>query len=389
MRRLLRFGKKALKEPRFARWVLHRNIVVNYNDKFGRNRGKKIAGLSEPWTFASTAVDRHIRDSWISDEPEQAIIVELPEPIGRRHTAYYGQRWVYHLSNVVFDPMWEVVTANQHILIESIRASNFSSRVAAAFLARNRIMRRSRKANQKIDYPVTSLPIGDSEIFGHFLLNGLPKILRSQRYSQERLTVLLPPGCAPFVKAALFEADINFLEVFKPVKCASYFLAASSYESTEDIYLSDIECLRKTYLKKTISPTREKHKVYATRLGSARGRIGDYEEKLCDKMMSMGFVIFKPGLMTFTEEIEFFQQTSVLVAPTGSGFFNFVWMDSGSLVIELGTPEIYVATDSEVATQKANHVYRYLNISDFDGSPDDKHVRICQSVAEFLQDHAM
>lgn len=389
MRRLLHLGKKAIKEPQFARWVLHRNIVVNYNDKFGRNRGKKIAGLSEPWTFASTAIDRHIVNAWISDEPEQTIIVDLPKPLGRRHTAYYGQRWVYHLSNVVFDPMWEVVTANQHILIESIRASNFSSRVAAAFLARKRIIRRSTKAKQKIDYPVTSLPIGDSEIFGHFLLNGLPKILRSQRYSEERLTVLLPPGCAPFVKAALSEANVKFLEIFKPVRCDSFFLAASSYESTEDIYHSDIESLRETYLKKTVSPTKQKYKVYATRLGSARGRIGDYEEKLCEKLKSMGFVIFKPGLMTFTEEIEFFQQASVLIAPTGSGFFNFIWMDPGSLVVELGTPEIYVATDSEVSTRKLNHIYKYLDISDLDSSPNDKHLRICHSVTEFLQDHSI
>jgi hypothetical protein len=222
--------------------------VGHYNEKLGHNHGNKNAALNEPWTFASTQVDKHIRNSWVTDQPEPTIIVKLPKPDNRLHTAYYGQRWVYRLSDVVFDPMWEIVTANNHILIESIRASNFSSRAAAAFLSRKRILRRSQRARKEIEVAVTSLPIGDSEIFGHFLLNALPKILRCQEKSEETITVLLPPGSAPFIKDALVTANILYLEVFTPIRCKNYYLAASSYESTEDIYLSDIEKLRKTYL---------------------------------------------------------------------------------------------------------------------------------------------
>lgn len=387
MHRIFRYIAKACQNPQHARWVIHRNVLSIYNENLGRNQGNKIAGLSEPWTFASTGVNKHIRNSWISDQPEPTIIVQLPKPDNRLHTAYYGQRWVYQLSDVVFDPMWEVVIANNHILIESIRASNFSARVAAAFLARKGILRRSRKAKRTIDFPVTSLPIGDSEIFGHFLLNALPKILRCQAKTENAITVLLPPGCAPFVKTALSIADILYLEVYTPIRCENYFLAASSYETTEDIYLSDIENLRKTYLKGALTPKRNGYKVYATRLGSARGRVGEYEERLCREMESIGFIIFRPGDRTFMEEVEFFHSASVLVAPTGSGFFNFIWMDPGSLVVELGSPDIYVAIDSEVSTIKMNHIYKYLDISVFDDNPSEKYLKVLHSVEEIVKSY--
>ena len=387
MKKALRYILKSFQNPKYARWVLHRNIVSNYNEKLGHNHGNKNAALNEPWTFASTHVDKHIRNSWITDQPEPTIIVKLPKPDNRLHTAYYGQRWVYKLSDVVFDPMWEIVTANNHILIESIRASNFSSRAAAAFLSRKRILRRSQRARREIEVAVTSLPIGDSEIFGHFLLNALPKILRCQEKSEETITVLLPPGSAPFVKDALTTANILYSEVFTPIRCKNYFLAASSYESTEDIYLSDIERLRKTYLVNNINPTTGKYKVYATRLGSARGRIGEYEEKLCRELESIGFIIFRPGGRTFLEEVEFFRSASVLIAPTGSGFFNFIWMDTGSLIVEMGKPEIYVATDSEVSTVKMGHVYRYLNISAFHDDHPDKHLKIFQMIREAVESY--
>jgi hypothetical protein len=351
--------------------------VGHYNEKLGHNHGNKNAALNEPWTFASTQVDKHIRNSWVTDQPEPTIIVKL-------HTAYYGQRWVYRLSDVVFDPMWEIVTANNHILIESIRASNFSSRAAAAFLSRKRILRRSQRARKEIEVAVTSLPIGDSEIFGHFLLNALPKILRCQEKSEETITVLLPPGSAPFIKDALVTANILYLEVFTPIRCKNYYLAASSYESTEDIYLSDIEKLRKTYLVNNPNPLLNKYKVYATRLGSARGRIGEYEEKLCRELESIGFIIFRPGERTFLEEVEFFRSASVLIAPTGSGFFNFIWMDPGSLVVEMGSPEIYVATDSEVSTIKMGHVYKYLNISEFHDDNPEKYLKVFQMIKEVV-----
>ena len=385
MKRAFRYILKSFQNPKYARWVLHRNIVINYNDKLGPNRGNKNAALNEPWTFASTHVDKHIRNSWITDQPEPTIIVKLPKPDNRLHTAYYGQRWVYKLSDVVFDPMWEIVTANNHILIESIRASNFNSRAAAAFLSRKRILRRSKRARKEIEVAVTSLPIGDSEIFGHFLLNALPKILRCQEKSEETITVLLPPGSAPFVKDALTTADILYTEVFTPILCKNYYLAASSYESTEDIYLSDIEKLRKTYLVNNPNPLTGKYKVYATRLGSARGRIGEYEEKLCRELESIGFIIFRPGGRTFLEEAEFFRSASVLIAPTGSGVFNFIWMDPGSLVVEMGSPEIYVATDSEVSTIKMGHVYKYLNISEFQDDHPDKHLKVFQMIREAVE----
>ena len=382
MQRVLRYILKSFQNPKYARWVLHRNIVGYYNEKLGHNHGNKNAALNEPWTFASTQVDKHIRNSWVTDQPEPTIIVKLPKPDNRLHTAYYGQRWVYRLSDVVFDPMWEIVTANNHILIESIRASNFSSRAAAAFLSRKRILRRSQRARKEIEVAVTSLPIGDSEIFGHFLLNALPKILRCQEKSEETITVLLPPGSAPFIKDALVTANILYLEVFTPIRCKNYYLAASSYESTEDIYLSDIEKLRKTYLVNNPNPLINKYKVYATRLGSARGRIGEYEEKLCRELESIGFVIFRPGERTFLEEAEFFRSASVLIAPTGSGFFNFIWMDPGSLVVEMGSPEIYVATDSEVSTIKMGHVYKYLNISEFHDDNPEKYLKVFQMIKE-------
>jgi hypothetical protein len=384
MQRVLRYILKSFQNPKYARWVLHRNIVGHYNEKLGHNHGNKNAALNEPWTFASTQVDKHIRNSWVTDQPEPTIIVKLPKPDNRLHTAYYGQRWVYRLSDVVFDPMWEIVTANNHILIESIRASNFSSRAAAAFLSRKRILRRSQRARKEIEVAVTSLPIGDSEIFGHFLLNALPKILRCQEKSEETITVLLPPGSAPFIKDALVTANILYLEVFTPIRCKNYYLAASSYESTEDIYLSDIEKLRKTYLVNNPNPLLNKYKVYATRLGSARGRIGEYEEKLCRELESIGFIIFRPGERTFLEEVEFFRSASVLIAPTGSGFFNFIWMDPGSLVVEMGSPEIYVATDSEVSTIKMGHVYKYLNISEFHDDNPEKYLKVFQMIKEVV-----
>jgi hypothetical protein len=384
MQRVLRYILKSFQNPKYARWVLHRNIVGYYNEKLGHNHGNKNAALNEPWTFASTQVDKHIRNSWVTDQPEPTIIVKLPKPDNRLHTAYYGQRWIYRLSDVVFDPMWEIVTANNHILIESIRASNFSSRAAAAFLSRKRILRRSQRARKEIEVAVTSLPIGDSEIFGHFLLNALPKILRCQEKSEETITVLLPPGSAPFIKDALVTANILYLEVFTPIRCKNYYLAASSYESTEDIYLSDIEKLRKTYLVNNPNPLLNKYKVYATRLGSARGRIGEYEEKLCRELESIGFIIFRPGERTFLEEVEFFRSASVLIAPTGSGFFNFIWMDPGSLVVEMGSPEIYVATDSEVSTIKMGHVYKYLNISEFHDDNPEKYLKVFQMIKEVV-----
>ncbi len=389
MPKIYRYILKSYQNPRYARWVLHRVIVSTFNEKLGRNHGNKNAGLSEPWTYASTGVDKHIRNSWITDQPEPPIVVQLQKPDNRLHTAYYGQRWVYQLSDVVFDPMWEIVTANNHILIESIRASNFSSRVAAAFLSRKRILRRSKRARSKINLAVTSLPIGDSEIFGHFLLNALPKILRCQTKSEERITVLLPPGCAPFVKAALSAANILYLEVYTPIKCKNYFLAASSYETTEDIYLSDIEKLRETYINNISLPRMDKYKVYATRLGSARGRIAEYEYKLCRELESIGFIIFRPGERTFIEEVEFFRNASILIAPTGSGFFNFIWMDPGSLIVEIGSPEIYVATDSEASTIKMNHVYKYLDISKFEDDSTEKYTKLSRLIKEIVHNYEL
>lgn len=387
MPKIFRYILKSYQNPKYARWVLHRVIVNTFNDKLGRNSGNKNACLSEPWTYASTGVNKHIRNSWITDQPEPTIIVQLPKPDNRLHTAYYGQRWVYQLSDVVFDPMWEIVTANNHVLSESIRGSNFNSLVAATFLSRKKILRRSKRARKKTNVAVTSLPIGDSEMYGHFLLNALPKILRCQTKSEERITVLLPPGCASFVKAALSTAQIKHLEVYTPIRCENYFLAASSYETTEDIYLSDIEKLRETYINNTNNTRTSKYKVYATRLGSARGRIAEYEDKLCRELESIGFIIFRPGERTFIEEVEFFRHASVLIAQTGSGFYNFIWMDHGSLVVEIGNPEDRVDLESEVSTIKMNHVYKYLNISKFDENHGEKYLQILDLVKEFVENY--
>jgi len=382
MKKFVRYILKTLRNPQFAWWVIHRNIVSTYNEKLGHNAGKKIASLNEPWTFNTTRLDKHIKNAWISDQPEPTIIVQMAKPEDRLHTAFYGQRWIYHLNDVVFDPMWEIITANGHVLIESIRGSNFSARVSATILARKKILRRSKNAKKTIGYPVTALPIGDSEMFGHFLLNALPKILRCQTKSQSPLTVLLPPGCAPFVKDALSAANICYKEVFNPVRCENYYLAASSYESTEDIYFSDIKNLREMYLKNLTTSVGLKHKVYATRIGSARGRIGDYEEQLCRELKAIGFIIFKPGERTFIEEVKLFKNTSVLVAPTGSGFYNCIWMDSNSLVVEIIDPGIKLDTESETVAIKAQLNYKCVDISNF--SADS--VKAASNILHFIQE---
>jgi capsular polysaccharide biosynthesis protein len=205
----------------------------------------------------------------------------------------------------------------------------------------------------------------DVGVYGHFLLYALPNILRCQEACTETLTVLVPGGTPKYIFEALGAAGLAVKVVSKPTRVMDLFLAASAYVNSGDIYNSDIQSLRKAFLRPDFERRNNPNqpiRIYASRAKDKRGRGITDEAGLCQELEGFGFQIYHGGSMPFSEQVNFFREADLLVAPTGSGLTNIVWMNPGAQVVELGNPESWVSHEIVTAATNLNLNYRYIDV---------------------------
>ena len=358
-------------EPRVAMSLVLGRLQEGWRKSRGRDFYRGSVRLGDSWRLRTTGLEGHIVASWVSDEPEPSITISLPYPEGRLHSACYGQRWSYLLSDVVLDVSTGAVVANDHLIAESLRGSAQSSEYwGSLIIATTKALRRCRRPKRVISSPSTALPVFDVDVYGHFLLYALPNILRCRNACSETLTVLAPKGTPMYIFEALNAAGVDIEVVTEPTRAVSFFLAASAYVNSGDIYGSDIELLRATFLRSKVATETNPPmpiRIYASRSRDARGRGVPDEEALCRELEGLGFLIYHGGEMSFLEQAALFRQAELLVAPTGSGLTNMVWMDPGAHVVELGNPELLVAHEVATAARKLNVEYRYINVLNASG----------------------
>jgi capsular polysaccharide biosynthesis protein len=321
--------------------------------------------LADSWRLGPTGLDRHVVSSWVADGPEPALVVPLPYPEGLVHSACYGQRWSYTLSDVVLDPSTGVLVANDHLIAESLGGSAHSAEFHGSLvIATSKVIRRCRHPKSLVAGPSTVLPASGISVFGHFLWYALPNILRCKEDCAETLTVLVPEGAPNYIFEALSAAGLPVKVVSKPTHVEELWLAASAYVNSGDIYNSDIHLLRREFLRLNLEKKNPSQpiQIYASRVNDPR-RQGTADEKhLEQEMEEQGFQIYHGGSMTFTEQVDFFREADLLVAPTGSGLANMVWMNPGARVVELGNPEVWVAHEIVTAATNLDLNYGYVDV---------------------------
>lgn len=74
-------------------------------------------------------------------------------------------------------------------------------------------------------------------------------------------------------------------------------------------------------------------KVYLSRANQKREFVS--EGKLEASLSEHGFEIVAPEILSVTQQIELFEQSKVIVGPTGAGFANIVFCSPGTVVVEI------------------------------------------------------
>jgi len=95
----------------------------------------------------------------------------------------------------------------------------------------------------------------------------------------------------------------------------------------------------------------------------------DYEKRLEDYFLSLGFEIVYPDeFKSFEEQMNFFYSAKTVASLTGSGLTNACFMQPGSTVIEICTPLISftqigngVTDHGSVGQEEIHHFYNVIS----------------------------
>lgn len=274
-----------------------------------------------------------------------------------RPEMHFARRYVYRLRNVTVNIKTGACCSDTHGFLESygslgrwLQAKPIHRKDGCQFAA---------------GVPVICI---NSTGYYHFIMEELPRLLWALKQYPDLMLIcpLKIPDYVADIYSGLRKKNILQLD---PVPISAENIIADDFVFTQAeaysgfVHKSDIICLRNIFLTAASSPN--KVKIYVSRRHSSRSFCNEAE--LEQALVMRGFLILFLEQLKITEQIEYFRNAAMIVAPHGAGLTNIIWCSPNTKVLEMfnGTyfNDCYYRLSSQVSCE-----YYCLWSKDADGS---------------------
>lgn len=174
---------------------------------------------------------------------------------------------------------------------------------------------------------VPCAPINNTTYY-HFVVEELPAALRARQVGGQ-LTTLLPSDAPSYQFEALAAHGLAPRRVASPAQIANCIVVERGSESGWP-RSDDIRLLRSLLPLGETLPYRH---VYVSRSGSSRSLTNEMD--LETLLGAAGVEVVRSEMMSWSEQVALFRETSLLIGPHGAGLTNLVLMPPGGKVFEL------------------------------------------------------
>ena len=347
-----------------------KNFIKIFLKAFTKNILRRPSGfvtVQGPWRNGYEKISKHIKEIKVEPRPDVINKAKKPLPTPVNLFSNFSERWVVKLVDVIYNSSFGVAVASNYVILDTLRFPR-----AYSFLlpgSNRRLIKVSRLGVKPkvVTDQCTALEPGDSVIYGHFILYGLPRILRANALYPKCKTVLVSKICANFVRDFLEDLDFKVIEVETLSLCPNLIVTMDTLMNDVIIYPRDVEVIRGSISNvisdKSMLSELNRELIYIPRSKEKRGMDSDQEDILAISLSKIGFYQIDYRKLTVLSQIKYYAQAKIIVSQTGSGLANMVFLPQNALVVELGTPNELITTEIPMLANllKLKHVYIELS----------------------------
>ncbi len=211
------------------------------------------------------------------------------------------------------------------------------------------------------------IPFAEQDIYGHWLLDILPKYLNIQSTQQGLVGMLLQNRPLPFVYELLELASIpsETLMFLDDYEGESLLLLDSN--DTRDFDFIDVEAISRLALKirdeaSELNQQNRSKRIFISRSAIAKSGVNSRSltnrETIESVFKSFDFEIFHPEKHTVDSQISMFKHADLVAGEAGSGLHNSIFMKPGKTIINLqSSRQEHLIQSSLVGVNETNCVY--------------------------------
>ena len=185
---------------------------------------------------------------------------------------------------------------------------------------------------ETLDRVVVTMPMGATGNYGHFLLDCLPGIAVTKNIGLPEDFRYIFPKLKHWHYDHLFRQGVKVLILEDPDDELVYYCDHVLFTSCMDHNLhwpnEHFRLIAKS--ENTEAPTRS---VYLSRANQKRKFVT--ESHIEAKLSERGFEVVRPEELSTKDQIKLFEQSKIIVGPTGAGFANVLFCKPGTIVVEI------------------------------------------------------
>jgi len=284
--------------------------------------------------WGSHRAEHRLGDAILSEE-----VLDLPsedvrvvDPITNRfRMQHISSPTLWRLRNVVFNPKSGRIYFRGHPLKESMRFDEGTRAVidTAPYFALKRIF----------DPNSTALRINEN--YYHFLIEDLPRLLLLKKYG-DLSQIFAQKDTPSFAREALDYFRIRRVPTGGPIRMESLLYSRVLGESGVTGSVAS-NLVRDSFRELSPNIALGKSKLYISRERFIKkffptdSRVVP-SARVENHLVGSGFEIIQPEQLSFVEQASAFASATTVVAPHGAGLANIIFMQPGSQVVEIMSP---------------------------------------------------
>ncbi|MEM9224304.1 MAG: glycosyltransferase family 61 protein [Pseudomonadota bacterium] len=188
----------------------------------------------------------------------------------------------------------------------------------------------------------------------HFTFDSMPRALLIARARPKVPVLFNPPKLAgQYQRHLASRLGLTVPEIGEDacvVEAGELFLAHSEAKSTlHPVYHGHPRLVR--FFHRLTNPGGPRRKVYVSRADSSRREMAN-QQQLEDLLKARGFDIVVPTQYEPEQQLAFFAEADVVIAPHGAGLTSIAACSPGTRLLELFSPEVGTAAYGAIATAK-------------------------------------